>query len=158
MRIFIIDTGAVNVDNDDDANALVAQGARELTATEISAAGMTGYEHLVAPSNTTITADGKVVFTPPAPPASELLFASLRAERDRRVAASDYLMMPDYPLTDDSRVAVQTYRQELRDLPAMQGAPWDGGGPETPWPHKPDVLNTANKAEVRSTYLPPTTV
>ena len=29
------------------------------------------------------------------------------------------------------------YRQKLRDLPKEDGAPWDGGGEETPWPINP---------------------
>lgn len=85
---------------------------------------------------------------------AEMLFASLRAERDRRIAATDYLLMPDYPITDASRTTVQSYRQALRDLPAQLGAPWDGGGPSTPWPNIPSMLNATNKVEVRSTYLP----
>ena len=63
----------------------------------------------------------------------------LRTERDRRIAATDYLIMPDYPLPEDSRAAVQAYRQALRDLPAQDGAPWDGGE-GTPWPAMPAVL------------------
>ena len=64
----------------------------------------------------------------------EARFERLRAERDRRIAATDYLLMQDYPLDDTLREAVQLYRQALRDLPAQEGAPWDGGGEETPWP------------------------
>lgn len=63
-------------------------------------------------------------------------FERLRAERDRRLAATDYLLMPDYPIPDDQRTAVQAYRQALRDLPSQEGAPWDGGGEETPWPEQ----------------------
>lgn len=66
-------------------------------------------------------------------------FARLRAERDSRIAATDYLIMPDYPLAEDYRAAVQSYRQALRDLPTKEGAPWDGGGEATPWPAMPDV-------------------
>lgn len=73
------------------------------------------------------------------PPSSEMLFANLRAERDGRIAATDYLIMPDYPLAEDSRAAVQIYRQALRDLPTKEGAPWDGGGEATPWPAMPAV-------------------
>lgn len=61
----------------------------------------------------------------------------LREERNRRLAETDYLMMRDYPLTDEEDRALVSYRQALRDLPAQDGAPWDGGEGETPWP----VLN-----------------
>lgn len=66
-------------------------------------------------------------------------YARLRAERDQRVAATDYLILPDYPLDDEVRAAVRAYRQALRDLPARAGAPWDGGGEATPWPDMPAV-------------------
>ena len=55
-------------------------------------------------------------------------FERLRSERDQRLAATDYLLMPDYPLSDDQRTILQVYRQALRDLPSQEGAPWDGGG------------------------------
>lgn len=71
---------------------------------------------------------------------SAVVFASLRAERDSRLDATDYLLMPDYPLSDDQRAVVQAYRQALRDLPAQSGAPWDGGGEGTPWPELPAGL------------------
>lgn len=70
----------------------------------------------------------------------EARFERLRAERDRRLAATDYLLMQDYPLSDSHRGLVQLYRQALRDLPSQEGAPWDGGGEATPWPVMPAGL------------------
>lgn len=67
-------------------------------------------------------------------------FERLRAERDSRIVATDFLLMQDYPIPADQRTAVQAYRQALRDLPAQDGAPWDGGGKETPWPAAPEVV------------------
>lgn len=64
-------------------------------------------------------------------------FATLREERDYRLARTDYLMQSDYPLEPDTRKVVIAYRQALRDLPALPGAPWDGGGTRTPWPANP---------------------
>lgn len=82
--------------------------------------------------------DGALLERPEKPEATEdELFAALRAERDRRIAATDYLVMPDYPLEDDRRALVIAYRQALRDLPAQDGAPWDGGGELAPWPEMP---------------------
>ncbi len=75
----------------------------------------------------------------PAPTEAEL-FQQLRAERDRRIAATDYLLMQDYPLDDTRKEAVRLYRQSLRDLPSQEGAPWDGGGEATPWPELPADL------------------
>ena len=65
-------------------------------------------------------------------------FARLRTERDRRLAETDYLLMADYPLSENQRTVLQVYRQALRDLPSQEGAPWDGGGEETPWPEIPN--------------------
>lgn len=69
----------------------------------------------------------------------EQRFVRLRAERDSRIAATDYLMTTDYPLTEAQREKVTAYRQALRDLPEQEGAPWDGGGEATPWPVLEDL-------------------
>ena len=76
----------------------------------------------------------------PVPPTEAELFQMLRTKRDRRLAATDYLLMPDYLLDDTLKGAVQAYRQALRDLPSQEGAPWDGGGEETSWPELPAGL------------------
>lgn len=75
----------------------------------------------------------------PEPPTQAELFAALRAAREVRIRATDYLLMPDYPLAAEAREGVAAYRQSLRDLPAQAGAPWDGGGEATPWPEMPVV-------------------
>ena len=59
-------------------------------------------------------------------------WASLRAERDRRLAATDWTQLPDVPLTAEQRAAWQQYRQALRDVPQQPGAPWDVVWPELP--------------------------
>lgn len=59
-------------------------------------------------------------------------FAALRAERDKRLADTDYMVMPDYPIGLDKYEAVKAYRQALRDLPQHEGAPWVDG--DIPWP------------------------
>lgn len=89
----------------------------------------------------------------PAPTEAEL-FQQLRAERDRRLTATDYLLMPDYPLSDDQRTILQVYRQALRDLPSQEGAPWDGGGEATPWPEIPSVLQEQQGSSTSSVYTP----
>lgn len=84
---------------------------------------------------------GAVTVRPEKPALTEAeLFQKLRAERDRRLSATDYLLMADYPLSENQRTVVQAYRQALRDLPAQKGAPWDGGGESTPWPAVPKVV------------------
>ncbi len=74
-------------------------------------------------------------------------FELLRCARDGRLAETDHLVAPDSPLTDAQRAAMISYRQSLRDLPAQEGAPWDGGGELTPWPAKPACCGTAPVAE-----------
>lgn len=51
----------------------------------------------------------------------------LRAERNRRLAETDYLALVDATLTND----IKTYRQALRDLPANTTDPAN-----TVWPTK----------------------
>lgn len=40
----------------------------------------------------------------------------IRRYRNGLLADTDYLIMPDYPLTDESRAALQAYRDALRDV------------------------------------------
>ena len=116
----------------------VKNGWRELSAAEISAAGMVGYEHLVCPINTVVHEDGTIVFTPPAPPSDDELYEKLRLEAERRLSLTDKYATVDYP---DSalRETVLAYRADLRAINRQPGAPWDGGGELTPWPELPTV-------------------
>jgi hypothetical protein len=73
-------------------------------------------------------------YAPPVPTVEELA-ARVRAERDRRITATDYLVMPDYPLDTDKLEEIKVYRQALRDLPQQPGFPWNGpDDPACPWP------------------------
>ena len=67
------------------------------------------------------------------------LAARLRTERDARLVATDKYLLADYPISPEELVTIKAYRQFLRDLPAQEGAPFDGGGELTPWPHMPEV-------------------
>jgi hypothetical protein len=49
--------------------------------------------------------------------------ASVRAERDKKLTASDWTQMTDSPLSDSDKTAWATYRQSLRDLPTASGFP-----------------------------------
>ena len=73
----------------------------------------------------------------PEPTDDDLHVASqVRAERDMKIAETDYLAMPDYPLSDEDKAAVMAYRQALRDVPAQDGFPR-----EVVWPEVPAVFN-----------------
>lgn len=60
--------------------------------------------------------------------------ADLRAERNALLDATDYVMMPDYPASQEDKARMAAYRQALRDLPAQDG--WPGG---VVWPEKPEI-------------------
>ena len=61
-----------------------------------------------------------------------VLAASARQKRNRLIAATDYLVMPDYPIEPDRLAKVKTYRQALRDVPEQSGFPRT-----ITWPEKP---------------------
>ena len=70
---------------------------------------------------------------------TDISFLRLRGARDMRIAATDFYLASDYPISPEALTAIKDYRQALRDLPAQPGAPWDGGGELTPWPELPAV-------------------
>ena len=61
-----------------------------------------------------------------------VLAASARQKRDRLIAATDYLVTPDYPISDGRLAKIKTYRQVLRDIPEQAGFPRT-----IAWPDKP---------------------
>lgn len=79
----------------------------------------------------------------PQPTEAELLAqkeASIRSTRDYCLQLTDYLVVPDYPISEADKQKVVTYRQALRDLPATAGFP------ETiAWPEPPTVAKAAHK-------------
>lgn len=90
--------------------------------------------------------DGAVT-TEPAATTVELL-ERLRAMRDYKIAkmlwmrerhADELALGKITSLTTEQYTTLLTYIQALRDLPAQEGAPWDGGGELTPWPERPTV-------------------
>ena len=61
-----------------------------------------------------------------------VLAASARQKRDRLIATTDYLVTPDYPISDDRLAKVKIYRQALRDIPEQVGFPRTIAWPEKP--------------------------
>jgi len=55
--------------------------------------------------------------------------AEVRAERNHRLADSDWTQLPDAPV---DRTAWATYRQQLRDVSKQSGFPW-----QITWPVEP---------------------
>ncbi len=68
-------------------------------------------------------------------PTDEEIAEMVRLERDGKIAATDYLAMPDYALSEEERAAVTSYRQALRDIPMQEGFPR-----EVVWPEEPNAL------------------
>ena len=65
-------------------------------------------------------------------PTTDELAKQVRATRDALLAETDYLVMPDYPISADELDAVKTYRQALRDVPMQDGFPESPKWPEVP--------------------------
>ena len=76
--------------------------------------------------------------------AADRAWANIRAERNRRIAATDFYALSDVTMSD----AMTTYRTSLRDLPASISNPVDwlerwnahrrgDDGASDPWPAKP---------------------
>lgn len=70
------------------------------------------------------------------PPVSlEVLAENVRSERDRRIAETDWYMMPDYPADPETLEVVKSYRKALRDITLQSGFPRD-----VEWPVMPKVF------------------
>lgn len=65
-------------------------------------------------------------------PTTEEVAAQVRAQRDSMIAQTDYLMMSDYPISDEDKSLVETYRQALRDIPEQEGFPSNVQWPVAP--------------------------
>ena len=76
---------------------------------------------------------------PAGPTENDLLLSRLRGACEMRLAATDKYVMPDYPISAEKMEEVKAYRAAIRALNRQPGAPWDGGGDETPWPEQPTV-------------------
>lgn len=72
-----------------------------------------------------------ILVDPPAPTDAQLA-ALERAKRDQLITETDYLLMPDYPITAEKLALVKEYRQLLRDITEQAGFPT-----EIDWPQMP---------------------
>jgi hypothetical protein len=73
------------------------------------------------------------IFGPPTAPAvtAQQEWDRVRATRNRRLAASDWAVLPDVPMSDESRRAWYAYRQALRDI-TEQADPFNIAWPGVP--------------------------
>ena len=49
--------------------------------------------------------------------------STIRQQRDALLSETDYLMMPDYPMSELARENLKVYRQALRDVPKQPDFP-----------------------------------
>ena len=81
--------------------------------------------------------------------------------RDKLLADSDYLMMPDYPLDEADRESWKAYRQQLRDITKQQA--WIDNDymnitlPASPAPEKQiiDIFNKVGNTYANAADIPP---
>lgn len=69
-------------------------------------------------------------------PTIDELASQVRAERDRKIAETDWYMMPDYPADPETLEVVKNYRKALRDITLQSGFPRD-----VEWPVMPKVFS-----------------
>lgn len=76
--------------------------------------------------------DGKYQIVENPPVSIGVLAENVRSERDRRLAETDYYMMPDYPSDPNNIEEMKVYRQALRDIPKQEGFPSKFTWPDVP--------------------------
>lgn len=80
--------------------------------------------------------DGKYQIVENPPVSIGVLAENVRSERDRRLAETDWYMMPDYPADPEILELVKGYRKALRDITLQSGFPRD-----VEWPVMPKVFS-----------------
>lgn len=80
--------------------------------------------------------DGKYQIVENPPVSIGVLAENVRSERDRRLAETDWYMMPDYPADPETLELIKNYRKALRDITLQSGFPRD-----VEWPVMPKVFS-----------------
>ena len=92
-------------------------------------------------NNSMIVDQGDYYEAVPVPePTEQELASSVRSQRDAKLSATDYLVVPDYPISPEDLEAVKVYRKALRDIPEQSGFPKN-----VQWPVEPQFLSTKQK-------------
>lgn len=60
------------------------------------------------------------------------LSTAIRSKRNSLLAETDYLLMPDYPISEEYLARIKKYRQELRDITKQENFPQDVVFPDFP--------------------------
>lgn len=92
------------------------------------------YENRVSPENTIVSDDGQTIsFTPPSEQEiNEEYISYAKINRSRLLRETDFYFTADYPLSDELKEKLITYRQALRDITKQSGWPTN-----IIWPEKP---------------------
>lgn len=62
----------------------------------------------------------------------------IREKRDYLISQTDFMLMQDYPLSNEDKKNMEVYRQALRDITKDSSFPWTGTPVENiPWPKNP---------------------
>lgn len=69
-------------------------------------------------------------------PSMESLERKARETRDQKIAKTDYLLMVDYPISEEDLMSIKEYRQALRDVPNQPSFPIN-----IEWPDLPKFLD-----------------
>ena len=92
-------------------------------------------------NNAMIVDQGDYYEAVPVPePTVQELASSVRSQRDAKLSATDYLVVPDYPISPEDLEAVKAYRQALRDISEQSGFPKN-----VQWPVEPQFLSAKKK-------------
>lgn len=92
--------------------------------------------------------DGKYQIVENPPVSIGVLAENVRSERDRRLAETDWYMMPDYPADPETLEVVKNYRKALRDITLQSGFPRD-----VEWPVMPKVFCEDNSGNLGLTKV-----
>ena len=94
-------------------------------------------------NNAMIVDQGDYYEAVPVPePTEQELASRVRSQRDAKLSATDYLIVPDYPISPEDLEAVKVYRQALRDISEQSGFPKN-----VQWPVEPQLLSAKKKNE-----------
>lgn len=92
-------------------------------------------------NNAMIVDQGDYYEAVPVPePTEQELASRVRYQRDTKLSATDYLIVPDYPISPEDLEAVKVYRQALRDITEQSGFPKN-----VQWPVEPQFLSAKQK-------------
>lgn len=92
-------------------------------------------------NNAMIVDQGDYYEAVPVPEPTEQELASMvRSQRDAKLSDTDYLVVPDYPISPEDLEAVKAYRQALRDITEQSGFPKN-----VQWPVEPQFLSAKKK-------------